>query len=181
MGTRVTPAAAGGCPPSLEALARQVAERLLARGEKVAVAETSAGGLINDALTDLPGSSKWDLGGAVPYTTAAKAALCGLDAAAIDAEGSVSAYTARELARGIRRRLGAAWGIGETGIAGPQTGRRSPKPAGFTYLAVAGELDGRAVERAREFSSGRTDRRANKEAFAAAALELLLAAIPEGW
>src|SRR5207249_2202824 len=88
-------------PPSVDALARQVAERLLARGEKVAVAETSAGGLINHALTDIAGSSKWYLGGAVPYTTNAKAALCGLDPAAIEAEGSVSAYTAREMARGI--------------------------------------------------------------------------------
>jgi len=166
-------------PPSLDTLARRVADRLLARGEKVAVAETSAGGLINHALTDIAGSSKWYLGGAVPYTTGAKAALCGLDPAAIEAEGSVSAYTARELARGIRHRLGAAWGIGETGVAGPQTGRRSPKPAGFTYLAVAGAVNGREIVREREFSSGQSDRLANKSAFAAATLQLLLETMNE--
>jgi PncC family amidohydrolase len=162
---------------SLDSLARRVAERLLARGEKVAVAETSAGGLVNHALTDIAGSSKWYAGGAVPYTTVAKAALCGLDPEAVAAEGSVSAYTAREMARGIRGRLGAGWGIAETGIAGPQAGRRSPKPAGVTYLAVAGEVTGRAVEREREIATGASDRLANKEAFAAALLGLLLETI----
>lgn len=148
------------------------------RGEKLAVAETSAGGALNSALTDIAGSSKWYAGGAVPYTSVAKAALCGLTAADVEREGSVSAFTAREMAQGIRSRLGATWGIGETGIAGPQAGRRTPKPAGITYLAVFGVVSGQQILREQEVQTDLTDRIANKQAFTLAALALVLEAMP---
>jgi nicotinamide mononucleotide (NMN) deamidase PncC len=68
--------------------------------------------------------------------------------------------------------FGAAWGIGETGIAGPQTGRRSLKPAGLAYLAVQGPT-GR--ERIAEVQTGHDRRVENKQSFALAALRLLAA------
>jgi nicotinamide mononucleotide (NMN) deamidase PncC len=78
------------------------------------------------------------------------------------------------MARGARRLFGAAWALGETGVAGPQTGRRSAKPAGLTFLAVVGERDGQPVERVkRHLLPTPGDRVATKRAFAEAALALL--------
>jgi len=109
-------------------------------------------------------------GGIVAYSNAAKAELLGVSPELIATAGAVSPEVARAMARGARRLFGADWGVAETGIAGPQTGRRSPKPAGLAYLAVSGP-----VERVVEVRTGRGRRAANRRAFARAALGLLLA------
>jgi PncC family amidohydrolase len=155
----------------LLALGEQVGARLRARQETVAIAESAAGGLIAATLLAVPGASAYFQGGAVVYTRDAKVALLGLDAAAVtDPRPSTEAH-ARVLARGVRAALGATWGIGETGAAGP-TGNRYGDAAGHGCFAVAGP-----VEQADTVETGTADRQANMEAFASAALRLLLTAL----
>jgi PncC family amidohydrolase len=152
-------------------LVAQVAEQLMARRELLAVVESGCGGRICDLLTNRPGSSAWFAGGVVAYSGTSTRDLVGVSAETLREHGAVSRETALGLAEGAIRLFGATWGIGETGIAGPQTGRRSSKPAGLAYLAVAGPDNRR---QALEINTGLDDRAANKEAFALAALRLLL-------
>jgi nicotinamide-nucleotide amidase len=156
-------------------VAVRVAELLSARAGTLAVAESSTGGLILSLLTDVPGASRWLRGGLVAYTNDAKRDLLGVPAATLSTHGAVSPETALAMAHGVRRLFGSAWALGETGVAGPQTGRRSAKPAGLTFIAVAGERDGQPIERVKRLllpTAG--DRVATKRAFAEAALALLL-------
>jgi nicotinamide-nucleotide amidase len=153
-------------------LAETIARRLIARREAIAVAESSTGGLIAAALLAVPGASAYFLGGAVVYTKASRAALLGIgDAEMAGLRAATEAY-ALLIARRMRERHGAAWGVGETGATGP-TGNRYGDPAGHTCIAVAG-----LVERAITLHTGSADRLANMDAFAKRALELLIEVIP---
>ena len=153
-------------------LAQTIGARLKARGESIAIAENSTGGLISAALLAVPGASAYFLGGAVTYTRQAKKSLLGLDEAVLTEFRSATEPHALVLARGIKERLAASWGLSETGATGP-TGNRYGDPAGHTCLAVAG-----IVERAVTLETESADRLANMRAFARAALELLADAIP---
>lgn len=148
--------------------AEQVARWLTERRETVAVAEASAGGRLSAALTCVPGSSAWFLGAAIVYSAAAKEVLLGITAVTLASAGAVDPAAALLLARAVRARLSATWGVAETGVAGPQGGRRSRKPAGLAYVAVVGPDD----EAVRTVSTGRDERQANQQAFAAGALAL---------
>jgi nicotinamide-nucleotide amidase len=148
-------------------LAEIVAKRLSARHETIAVAESSTGGLIAAALLAVPGASVYFLGGAVIYTKTARAALLGIgDAEMVGLRPATEAY-ALLLARRMRERHGAAWGLGETGATGP-TGNRYGDPAGHTCIAVVSP-----AERAITLRTGSAERLANMNAFAKRALELL--------
>src|SRR6201999_3113454 len=103
-----------------ETIDRQIA-RLLT-GRTIATAESCTGGLMAGRLTDLAGSSAYVLGGLVVYSNEAKVALAGVPEELIVAHGAVSPEVARALAAGARSRLGADFGIGITGIAGPGGG-----------------------------------------------------------
>ena len=152
---------------TLAPLAEKIAARLIAHKETIAVAESSTGGLVSAALLALPGASAYFVGGAVVYTKAARAALMGVgDADMQDLRPSTEAY-ALMLAKRARERMGATWGIAETGATGP-TGNRYGDAAGHTCIAVSGP-----VERAITLETGSADRRANMDAFAKRALELL--------
>lgn len=152
-------------------LAEAIAERLKARGETVAVAESSTGGLIAAALLAVPGASHYFIGGAVVYTRQARRALLDLpDAAMAGLRASTEAY-ALLLARTARQRFPASWALAETGAAGP-TGNRYGDAAGHSCLALAGPL-----ERSLTLETGSADRHANMRAFAAAALDLLRQAL----
>lgn len=152
---------------SLLDTAGRIGERLRARGETVAVAESSAGGLIAAALLAQPGASAFFLGGAVVYTGQAREALLGIDLARFEGMRPASEPYARLLARHLRERLGAHWAVAETGAAGP-TGNRYGDAAGHACLAVCGP-----AEAARTLETGSAGRIANMRAFAAAALALL--------
>jgi nicotinamide-nucleotide amidase len=115
-----------------------VGRLLAARRATLAVAESCTGGLVAERVTRVPGSSAWFLGGAVVYANAAKTALVGVPADLLAREGAVSEATAAALARGARDRFGAGWGIGITGIAGPDGGTPT-KPVGTVHIAVAGD------------------------------------------
>jgi PncC family amidohydrolase len=168
--------AEGSGPRDSAATVAAIAERLRARHETLAVAESACGGLLSHLLTNLPGSSAWFAGGVVAYSNQAKLALLGIPQDVLATAGAVSPTCALAMARGAQARLGTHWGIAETGIAGPQAGRRSAKPAGLAYIALYGP----GIERVTEVQTGRDERVANKEAFARAALELLLAALAGG-
>jgi nicotinamide-nucleotide amidase len=152
---------------SLLPLAAQAGALLKARGETIAIAESSAGGLIAASLLAVPGASAYFLGGAVVYTKQARLALLGIDAAAMATLRPSTEPYARLLAHTVRERFGATWGLGETGATGP-TGNRYGDAAGHACLAIAG-----AAERALTLETGSADRTANMREFTAAALRLL--------
>jgi len=120
-----------------EELPRLVVERLAARGERIALAESCTGGLLASLLTSVPGASAVFDVGVVAYGNEAKAALAGVSPVLLEAHGAVSEPVARALAEGIRARSGATWGAGITGIAGP-AGGTPEKPVGTVHLALAG-------------------------------------------
>ena len=151
----------------LMAIAEWLAERLRARGETVAVAESSAGGLIAAALLAQPGASAFFVGGAVVYTQQAREALLGITPAEMAGIRSASEPYALLLARTLRARLGTTWGLAETGAAGPAGNRYGDAP-GHSCLAVSGP-----AELVRTLETGVADRSANMRSFGAAALALL--------
>jgi nicotinamide-nucleotide amidase len=153
---------------SLLPLAQKIAVLLKQRGETVAVAESSTGGLIAAALLSVAGASAYFVGGAVVYTHTARAALLGIGEAEMSGmRASTEAY-ALMVARRMRERHGATWGLGETGATGP-TRNRYGDAAGHSCIAVTGP----AAERAITLETGSADRQANMRAFAKRALELL--------
>lgn len=152
-------------------LGTHVGDRLAARGETVAVAESSAGGLIAAALLARPGASAYFLGGAVVYTRRSRRLLVALSDEDTAGIRSSSPPYARLLARHQRERFRATWGLAETGAAGP-SGNTYGDPAGHACLAV----DGPACPE-RSLRTGVSDRHANMLAFAVEALVLLEAAL----
>jgi PncC family amidohydrolase len=144
-------------------------ELLKAKGQTVAVAESSSGGLIAAALLAVPGASAYFKGGGVVYTTASKRILMAPPSEAMAEARPATESHALHLARAASERLAADWGIGETGAAGP-TGNRYGDPPGHCCLGVAGP-----VSRGLTLETGSADRLENMMAFARAALELLAA------
>lgn len=154
-------------PSNLDPIAESIAGRLKERGETVAVAESSSGGLVSAALLGVAGASAYYLGGGVIYTAKARFALLDIPREATAGMRSSSEPYALLLARSIREQFGATWGVSETGAAGP-TGNGYGDAAGHTCVAISGP-----VETVITLETGSPDRRANMEAFAAAALDLL--------
>ena len=148
--------------------AEQLGLRLRARGETLAVAESSAGGLIAAVLLAQPGASAFFRGGAVVYTAQARAGLLGVTPAEMAGLRSATEPYALLLARRVRERLGAKWGLAETGAAGPAGNRYGDAP-GHSCFAVAGP-----VEATRTLETGNADRLTNMRTFTAAALALLV-------
>ena len=156
---------------SLTVLGSAVGTLLKERKQTLAVAESSAGGLINAALVAVPGASAYYLGGAIVYTLASRSALFGVSAEDMTGVRSASEAFANLLARRVRDNLGATWGLSETGASGP-TGNRYGDAPGHACIAVCGP-----VEAVITMETGSTDREANMWAFARRALELLEACL----
>ncbi|MDZ4369904.1 MAG: CinA family protein [Phenylobacterium sp.] len=150
----------------LEALAAEIGAKLKARGEKVAVNESSSGGLVSAALLSVPGASAYFLGGAVVYTPKARVLLTDIPREALEGVRSSSEPYALILARNASERYGATWGISETGAAGP-TGNPYGDAPGHTCVAVTGPSEAVLI-----VETGSDDRSANMRAFAAACLSL---------
>ncbi len=129
------------------------------RGESIAIAESSTGGLVSAALLSVPGASEYFMGGGVIYTRAARRGL--LDFSELDAQmrAATQDYASR-LASDIRDRLGATWGIGESGATGP-TGNSYGDAPGHTCFAIVGP-----VSRAMTLETGSDVREANMWRFA---------------
>jgi nicotinamide-nucleotide amidase len=140
---------------------------LLARGETVAAAESLTAGLFCATLAEVPGASATLRGGAVVYATDLKAVLVGVPREVLDRHGAVSPQTAAALAEGVRARCTATWGVGLTGVAGPDPA--DGHAPGRVYLGLAGPGSTDVV---RLDLPG--DRRAVRTGAVAAALEALL-------
>ena len=129
-----------------EELPRLVVERLAARRERVAVAESCTGGLLAETLTSVPGSSAVFELGIVAYANEMKSRFVAVAPELIHAHGAVSEPVARAPAEGVRRAAASTWGLGITGIAGPDGGT-AEKPVGTVHLALAGPRGTQALQR----------------------------------
>jgi nicotinamide-nucleotide amidase len=117
-------------------LASVVGAMLKAQGQSLAVAESCTGGTLGAMLTDVPGSSNYFHGGVIAYANEVKVQLLGVQEESIVSQGAVSGTVAEQMALGIQERLGTDWGIGITGVAGPD-GDTAEKPVGTVYIALA--------------------------------------------
>jgi PncC family amidohydrolase len=148
-------------------IAERIAARLKARGETIAIAESSTGGLISAALLAIPGASAYFLGGSVIYTRFARGAFLEIpDPLPGSMRASTEPYAAL-LARTVRERCKASWGLGETGATGP-TGNRYGDAAGHSCIAIDGP-----VPTVLTLETGSADRIDNMRRFASQALEML--------
>ena len=152
----------------LVAIAEQIAAKLIARRQTIAVAESSTGGLISAALLAVPGASAYFLGGAVVYTRDGRRILMDIPDDAMKGIRSASEPYAKLLASQIRTRVATDWGLSETGATGP-TGNRYGDAAGHSCIGIAG-LEPSAMT----LETGSADRLANMHVFASTALNFLL-------
>lgn len=160
-------------PETLIGPANEIAAQLVERGQTIAVAESSAGGLISASLLAIPGASRFYRGGIVFYNhDGLRGALGGATDLDPGRRGACE-QLARYLAPSTRAKHASDWGIGETGASGPD-GNPYGDPAGHTWVSVAGP--GGLVE-AENLRTGQPDRVLNMEAFAARALQLAAATI----
>jgi nicotinamide-nucleotide amidase len=149
-----------------------VVARLAERRERVALAESCTGGLVAELLTDVPGASAvLDLG-VVAYANSAKERVLGVESSLLAAHGAVSEPVARAMAEGARQLAGATYGLGITGIAGPDGGTPE-KPVGTVQLALAGPHGTSALARLYRGDRGRVRRQASFEALNLLRLALL--------
>ncbi|MBV9579289.1 MAG: CinA family protein [Chloroflexi bacterium] len=147
-------------------LGEQIARLLIDRHETIAVAESSAGGLISAALLSVGGASAYFVGSGVVYTRTSRNTLLAIPEASLEGVRASTETYALMLARAVRERLGTTWAIGETGATGP-TGNRYGDAPGHVCLAVAGPS-----ESSRTIETGSADRHQNMSVFAAGALRL---------
>jgi nicotinamide-nucleotide amidase len=150
--------------------AERIGALLNSRGESVAVAESTTGGLISAAILSIAGASAYFIGGGVVYTLKGRRAL-GIPDEDFRGFRSVTEQYSLALARRARERFGATWAIGEIGASGP-TGNRYGDAPGHSCVAIAGP-----VERSLTIETGSPDRIANMYAFSAKALDLLVQSI----
>ncbi|TMD81298.1 MAG: CinA family protein [Chloroflexi bacterium] len=167
--------------PEVFALAQQVGERLRQRGQWLAVAESCTGGLLGAALTDVPGSSAYFLGGIICYADRVKVDLLRVPEPTLRQHGAVSEQTAAAMAEGARQLLRADVGVSITGVAGPEA--EESKPAGLTFIGIAaptlpspasGGGKSTAVTHRFQWTGDRWD---NRRRSVIAALELLVRAL----
>lgn len=133
-----------------------VGEALVARGWRLATAESCTGGLLARRITDVPGSSRYFERGFVTYSNASKQELVSVTAADLEAHGAVSAPVAEQLAQGARERAKVEMGVGITGIAGPDGGSEE-KPVGTVFIGIASP-GGSAVRKYRFLGTRKTIR-----------------------
>jgi nicotinamide-nucleotide amidase len=155
-----------------------VGAMLKERRQTIGVAESSAGGLINAALVAVPGASAYYLGGGVIYTKIGREALMGLSREDVKGMRSASEPYAQLLAKRVREKLGATWGLAETGASGP-TGNSYGDAAGHACIAVSGPASG-LYDAVITVETGSADREANMKEFARRALALLKDCLEKG-
>jgi nicotinamide-nucleotide amidase len=153
----------------------RVLELLAERGRSVAVAESLTGGLVAAALTGVAGASRSFRGSVTAYATDVKRDVLGVDGDLLAERGAVDPDVACRMAAGVRRLLGADWGIATTGVAGPD--RQDGQPVGTVFVAAAGPDGAEPVARRLHAQGGREDiRQASCAAVLGLLTELLTAA-----
>ncbi|HYB91688.1 MAG TPA: CinA family protein [Candidatus Binataceae bacterium] len=146
--------------------AERIGAILKQRKETLAVAESSAGGLISASMLSVPGASAYFIGASVTYTRQSMRGLLNMTDENFAGMRGLTEPTALALARAVHRLLSPTWAISEMGAAGP-TGSRYGDAPGKTAIAVVGPS-----ERSIVIETGSADRVANMRSFAAAALDL---------
>lgn len=139
----------------------------------VATAESCTGGLLAAALTAVPGSSRYFLGGVIAYANAIKTEGLGVAPSLIRSHGAVSSEVAEAMAARVRDQYGSSFGVSTTGVAGP--GASDFKPAGLIYVAVAGLASTEVVRLDQD-----RGRHLNRMGAVSAALDLLLLCLEAG-
>ena len=152
--------------------ARALGTALRAAGWRVAIAESSTGGLIGHSITMIPGSSDYFPGGVISYSNRAKEVELGIPAEMLERHGAVSEEVAIAMAEGVRGRFATELGISVTGVAGPEGGSHD-KPVGTHWIGVA--LRGHPSRGEHRLFAH--DREGNKAAAALSALDLALAEV----
>jgi nicotinamide-nucleotide amidase len=152
--------------PEIYALAQQVGERLRRQGRSLAVAESCTGGLLGGALTDVPGSSAYFLGGVISYADRVKVEQLQVPEGTLHRHGAVSEETAAAMASGVRRLLRADIGVSITGVSGPDA--EGTKPVGLTFIGIAADA---SITHRFQWTGDRWD---NRRRSVIAALELLV-------
>ncbi|MGY4709869.1 CinA family protein [Mycolicibacterium sp. CBM1] len=122
--------------PLVDDAARALVAQLAGRGHTVATAESLTAGLLAATLAGVPGASAVLRGGLITYTVETKITLAGVAPEVLDGVGPVAAETAAALAEGARSRCAATWGVGLTGVAGPEP--HGGHPVGTVFLGLAG-------------------------------------------
>jgi len=125
----------------LRAVAGSLAQRMLASDRRIVTAESCTGGWIGKVCTDLPGSSRWYLGGVVSYANETKTDLLGVEPGLLQAHGAVSEPVVRAMAQGALEHLGGDVSVAVSGVAGPDGGTPD-KPVGMVWIAWARRLPG---------------------------------------
>lgn len=124
----------------MSAEAAEALRLLVARGQTLAVAESLTGGLVAAAVTAVPGASQAFRGSVTAYATELKRELLGVEPELLAEHGAVDPRVAREMAAGVRKALGADWGVATTGVAGPES--QDGRPVGTVFVAVDGPTGG---------------------------------------
>jgi PncC family amidohydrolase len=164
--------------PEIYALAEQVGERLRTLRTSIVVAESCTGGLLGAALTDVPGSSAYFLGGVISYADQVKRDQLGVSEATLRRYGAVSEQTAAAMASGVRQLLHADIGVSITGVAGPEA--EGSKPVGLTFIGIeaptlpSSSEVGKVLTQRFQWTGDRWD---NRRRSVVAALELLVQAL----
>ena len=153
--------------PNLDEMGTSLGALLKEKGETIAIAETSAGGLISPSLLSIGGASAYFLGGGVLYTYESRNKMLDLPQDTFDGMRPSTEEYALRIARAAREHLGSTWGVGETGATGPK-GNRYGDDAGHSCIGVSGPRDAVIT-----LETGSADRVANMWAFTQAALELI--------
>lgn len=129
-----------------ESLEQIVGYFLQMRSATLAVAESCTGGLLAERITNVSGSSRYFVGGAIVYSNELKSEFAGVPEELLKKYGAVSRLVAVALAEGIRERCHATLGLGITGVAGP-SGGTAEKPVGLVFHALASDTGTEVIER----------------------------------
>lgn len=121
-----------------QTLSEVVAQKLTQLGATVSVAESCTGGFLGHLITQVPGASRYFMGGIVAYDNQVKQSLLGVSANILKAEGAVSEKVVKQMAEGVRERLGTTFGLAVSGVMGPGGGTLE-KPVGTLWVAVAAQ------------------------------------------
>ncbi|MDQ1264924.1 MAG: CinA-like protein [Bacteroidota bacterium] len=150
-----------------DSLSQKCGRLLVEMGKTISLAESCTGGMLGAAFTDIPGSSAYFSGGIIVYSNEAKTRILGVNNETIKKYGAVSGETASELAEKIRIKFGTDYGIGITGIAGPDGGSKD-KPVGTVWIGISDKKS--TITKVYNFSE---DRQVNRERSVSMALNLL--------
>lgn len=156
-----------------DTLASVIGDLLQSRNQTLGVMESLTGGLVSSTLTDVKSSSKHFIGGVASYSVDLKMQM-GVPKETLEQYGVISEQTARAMAHAICVQLGTDFGIGITGVAGPDT--QEDKPVGTVYMAVEGPM-GVVVAK---ISGGRSRSREDNKRLAVLAVLNLLRRFLEG-